>query len=131
MDNAVRIRGSLRDEDVQQSGIDGDVCLLSRDQRDGLLTAVWLLISDPVRTGAGAPRTLTLELSRPVGTYPRTANPGATTSIVITTSGVPRNGVDPAAWQAIRKVGRHVEAFSGSTLRLEITTVSDTTAELT
>lgn len=109
---------------------DGLAAGLNRDQRDGLLTAVWLLISDPVRTGAGQPRTLTLELSRPVGTYPRTANPGATMSIAITTSGVPRNGVDPAAWQAIRKVGRYVESFSGSALRIEVTTVSDASAEL-
>ena len=97
---------------------------LTRDQRDGLLTAVWLLISDPVRTGAGQSRSLDLDIGRVEG-------PGTTMSIVITATGVPRNGVDPAAWQAIRKVGRHVEAFSGSTLRLEITTVSDTTAELT
>ncbi|MFP3464509.1 hypothetical protein [Leifsonia sp. SIMBA_070] len=109
---------------------DGLAAGLNRDQRDGLLTAVWLLISDPVRTGAGAPRTLTLDLSRPVGTYPRTANPGATMTIAISTSGVPRNGVDPAAWQAIRKVGRYVESFSGSTLRIEITTVRDISAEL-
>ena len=109
---------------------DGLAAWLSRDQRDGLLTAVWLLISDPVRTGAGAPRTLTLDLSRPVGTYPKSANPGATTLIVITTSGVPRNGVDPAAWQAIRKVGRYAESFSGSALRIEITSVRDTSAEL-
>jgi hypothetical protein len=51
-------------------------------------------------------------------------------SIVITTSGVPRNGVDPAAWQAIRKVGRFAESFSGSALRIEVTTVSDASAEL-
>jgi len=109
---------------------DGLAAGLNRDQRDGLLTAVWLLISDPVRTGVGQPRTLTLDLSRPVGTYPRTANPGATMSIVIETSGVPRNGVDPAAWQAMRKVGRFSESFSGSALRIEITTVRDASAEL-
>ncbi|MGO4536320.1 hypothetical protein [Leifsonia sp. 2MCAF36] len=109
---------------------DGLAAGLNREQRDGLLTAVWLLISDPVRTGAGQPRTLTLDLTRPVGTYPKTANPHATMSIVIRTSGVPRNGVDPAAWQAIRKVGRHTESFSGSALRIEITTVRDTSAEL-
>ncbi|WP_374007637.1 hypothetical protein [Leifsonia sp. LS-T14] len=109
---------------------DGLAAGLNPDQRDGLLTAVWLIISDPVRTGAGQPRTLTLDLSRPVGTYPRTANPGATMSIVISTSGVPRNGVDPAAWQAIRKVGRYAESFSGSALRIEVTTVRDASAEL-
>jgi hypothetical protein len=51
-------------------------------------------------------------------------------SIVISTTGVRRNGVDPAAWQAIRKVGRYVETSSGSTLRIEITSVSDIPADL-
>lgn len=115
---------------VTLTDADGLAAGLNRDQRDGLLTAVWLLISDPVRSGAGQPRSLTLGLSRPVGTYPRTANPGATMVIVIETSGVPRNGVDPAAWQAIRKVGRIAESFSGTTLRIEITTVSDPSGEL-
>lgn len=109
---------------VTLSDPEGLAAGLKRDQRDGLLTAVWLLISDPVRTGAGQSRSLDLDIGRVEG-------PGTTMSIVITATGVPRNGVDPAAWQAIRKVGRHVEAFTGSTLRLEITTVSDTTAELT
>jgi len=109
---------------------DGLAAGLNRDQRDGLLTAVWLLISDPVRAGSGQPRTLTLDISRPAGTYPRTSNPGATMEIVIETSGVPRNGVDPAAWQAIRKVGRYVESFSATTLRIAITTVSDPSGEL-
>lgn len=115
---------------VTLTDADGLAAGLTRDQRDGLLTAVWLLISDPVRAGAGQPRTLTLDLSRPAGTYPRTSNPGATMHIVLETSGVPRNGVDPAAWQAIRKVGRYVESFSGTTLRIEITTVSDPSGEL-
>lgn len=107
---------------------------LTRDQRDGLLTAVWLLISDPVRAGAGQARTLSLDIERTAGPQVATGSAvatGATMTIVITTTGVPRNGVDPAAWQAIRKVGRHAESYSDSALRIEITTVSDTTAELT
>jgi hypothetical protein len=107
---------------------------LTRDQRDGLLTAVWLLISDPVRAGAGQARTLSLDIERAAGPQVATGSAvatGATMTIVITTTGVPRNGVDPAAWQAIRKVGRHAESYSDSALRIEITTVSDTTAELT
>ncbi|MCI0158287.1 hypothetical protein KNO15_16415 [Leifsonia shinshuensis] len=113
---------------------DGLAAGLTRDQRDGLLTAVWLLISDPVRSGAGQARTLSLDIERAAGPQVAAGSAvasGATMSIVITTTGVPRNGVDPAAWQAIRKVGRHIESFSDSALRIEITTVSDTTAELT
>lgn len=104
---------------------------LKRDQRDGLLTAVWLLISDPVRSGAGQPRSLSLDISRPATQLPGSPTAGTTMAITIASTGVPRNGVDPAAWQAIRKVGRFVESFSGSTLRIDITTVSDTTADPT
>ncbi|WP_426623325.1 hypothetical protein ACPPVW_11850 [Leifsonia sp. McL0607] len=113
---------------------DGLAAGLTRDQRDGLLTAVWLLISDPVRSGAGQARTLSLDIERAAGPQVAAGSAvatGATMAIVITTTGVPRNGVDPAAWQAIRRVGRHAESFSDSALRIEITTVSDTTAELT
>jgi hypothetical protein len=113
---------------------DGLAAGLTRDQRDGLLTAVWLLISDPVRSGAGQARTLSLDIERAAGPQVAAGSAvatGATMAIVITTTGVPRNGVDPAAWQAIRKVGRHVESYSDSALRIEITTVSDTTADLT
>lgn len=119
---------------VTLSDPDGLAAGLTRDQRDGLLTAVWLIISDPVRSGAGQTRSLTLDIVRAAGPQVAAGSAvatGATMGIVITTTGVPRNGVDPAAWQAIRKVGRHAESFSDSALRIEITTVSDTTAELT
>lgn len=109
---------------------DGLAAMLTRDQRDGLLTAVWLLISDPVRQGASQPRSLTLDLAPPSAPAPVDPNPGARILIVISTTGVPRNGVDPAAWQAIRKVGRYVETFAGSTLRIEITSVSHSSADL-
>ncbi len=113
---------------------DGLAAGLTRDQRDGLLTAVWLLISDPVRSGAGQARTLSLDIVRTAGPQVAAGSAvatGPTMAIVITTTGVPRNAVDPAAWQAIRKVGRHAESFSDSALRIEITTVGDTTADLT
>ena len=113
---------------------DGLAAGLTRDQRDGLLTAVWLLISDPVRSGAGQARSLSLDIERAAGPQVAAGSAvatGATMAIVISTTGVPRNGVDPAAWQAIRKVGRHTESFGDSGLRIEITTVSDNTAELT
>lgn len=116
---------------VALSDPDGLAAGLNREQRDGLLTAVWLLISDPVRAGSGQPRSLSLDITRHATALPGSPGAGTAMAIVIATTGVPRNGVDPAAWQAIRKVGRFVESFSGSTLRIEITTVSDTTADPT
>jgi hypothetical protein len=114
---------------VSLTDVDGLAGLLTRDQRDGLLTAVWLIISDPVRQGAAQSRSLQLELVRTSAPGPNAPNAGARIRIVISASGVPRNGVDPAAWQAIRKVGRHVETFSDSTLRIEIDSVSHNPAD--
>lgn len=108
---------------------DGLAGRLTRDQRDGLLTAVWLIISDPVRQGAVQTRALQIELVRADSSESAVPNPGARIQIVISATGVPRNGVDPAAWQAIRKVGRHVETFSDSTLRIEIDSVSHNPAD--
>ncbi|WP_223694758.1 hypothetical protein [Leifsonia poae] len=111
---------------VTLTDADGLAGLLTRDQRDGLLTAVWLLISDPVRQGTAQTRSLQLELDRVSASATGDPSSGDRISIVISATGVPRNGVDPAAWQAIRKVGRHVETFSNSTLRVEIDSVSHT-----
>jgi hypothetical protein len=116
---------------VTLSDPEGLAAGLTRDQRDGLLTAVWLLISDPVRAGAGQPRSLTLNIARPAAEATPPPVSGTAMAIVIATTGVPRNGVDPAAWQAIRKVGRFVESYSGSTLQIDVTTVSHTTADPT
>ncbi len=115
---------------VTVSDADGLAGLLTRDQRDGLLTAIWLLISDPVRLGQSQARDLQVTLER------RPREPGTDPSsgfqipITISTTGVPRNGVDPAAWQAIRKVGRYVETFTGTTLRIDIESVVDNPADL-
>ncbi|WP_158862880.1 hypothetical protein [Leifsonia sp. AG29] len=116
---------------VTLSDPEGLAAGLDRDQRDGLLTAVWLLISDPVRSGTGQARSLMLDIERREGGPTALTPSSSTMAIVITTTGVPRNGVDPAAWQAIRKVGRYAESYSGSTLRIEVTTVSDTSVEPT
>jgi hypothetical protein len=115
---------------VTLSDPDGLAGVLTRDQRDGLLTAVWLLISDPVRQGAVQTRSLQLSVERPRAAETGDPNAGVRIPIVISATGVPRNRVDPAAWQAIRKVGRYVETFSGSTLRIEIESVTDNPADL-
>jgi hypothetical protein len=94
--------------------------LLSPSQRDGLLTAVWLLISDPVRKGQTRAQDLRLSIQRTNENAARGGIHPITIRITIVTTGVPRTGVDPAAWQAIRKVGRFVETSTGFAMRIEI-----------
>ncbi|NEN07316.1 hypothetical protein G3T36_15760 [Diaminobutyricibacter tongyongensis] len=115
---------------VTVSDPDGLAGLLTRDQRDGLLTAIWLLISDPVRLGQNHPRELLVTLERRVREAAMDPSAGIHIPITISATGVPRNSVDPAAWQAIRKVGRYVETFSGTTLRIDIESVVDNPADL-
>lgn len=89
--------------------------LLDPQQRDGLLSAVWLLVSDKSKATATAQLTL--------GPVPAPTEPGAksiTVPIVITTTAVARNRVDPATWDAIGKVGRFNDSNQNSSLRVDI-----------
>ena len=104
---------------------DGLAGLLAADQRDGLLTAVWLLISDPVRQGQSQVQSLQLTMERVDRAIGAESGGPITIAVAIVTAGVPRNGVDPAAWQAIRKVGRYVETFTGFAMRIEVECVVD------
>jgi hypothetical protein len=89
--------------------------LLDARQRDGLLSAVWLLVSDRNKTSPTAQLAL--------GPVTAIAAPGSgtiTVPIVITTTDVSRNRVDPATWDAIGKVGRFIDSTHNSSLRVEI-----------
>jgi hypothetical protein len=98
--------------------------LLDPKQRDGLLSAVWLLVSDKAKAAASAEIAI-----GPVSSIP---DPGAKTitiPIVIATTGVARNRVDPATWDAIGKVGRFADSTQNSSLRVEIACVVANPAE--
>lgn len=96
--------------------------LLDQRQRDGLLQAVWLLLGDsPERSRRSAVRVsvqVTLGPSRPVDhpAGPRSLH----VPIAIRTTGVPRNRVDPATWDAMRKVGRHVDVQRDGSVSVDI-----------
>ncbi|MCU1513337.1 MAG: hypothetical protein JWO10_427 [Microbacteriaceae bacterium] len=89
--------------------------LLGPQQRDGLLAAVWLLVSDKSKATATAIVTL-----GPVSSPPDPGSRTITVPIVITTTAVARNRVDPATWDAIGKVGRFIDSTQNSSLRVEI-----------
>jgi hypothetical protein len=102
--------------------------LLDPRQRDGLLSATWLLVSDsnpkPDKSGV----TVHLKLG-PVAETEHTALRKLTIPVVITTTGVPRNRVDPATWDAMRKVGKHTEAMRGGSVIVEVECVVDNPAD--
>lgn len=90
--------------------------LLDRRQRDGLLSAVWLLVSD--RGSTPATVQITIDPAR-ADAIPR-ADGRVSVPIALTTTGIPRNRVDPATWDAIGKVGRYTDSTRDSSLRVEI-----------
>jgi hypothetical protein len=108
--------------------------LLDPAQRDGLLSTAWLLVASDAtpantRRATRPSRTVTLQIG-PVA-------PGASTvpehkiaiPITITTTGVPRNRVDPAIWDAIGRVGRYSDSTQDSSLRVDIECIVDNPAD--
>lgn len=89
--------------------------LLGPKQRDGLLAAVWLLVSGTTKTTPTAQLTL-----GPVTAIPEPGSKMIIVPLVITTTSIARNRVDPATWDAIGKVGRFVDSTRNSSLRVEI-----------
>lgn len=102
--------------------------LMGSAERDGLLAAVWLLVSDNSKSG-GAGRTvqITLGPARP----PSDDIPASKilVPIVVTTTGVQRNRVDPATWEAFGNVGRYSDSTPNSSLRVDIECLVDNPAE--
>ncbi|MBF0671487.1 MAG: hypothetical protein IR160_02750 [Salinibacterium sp.] len=97
--------------------------LLDRRQRDGLLSAVWLLVSDR----ENKPVTVQLTIGPAEGT--QRVDRMVSVPISIVTTGMPRNRVDPATWEAIGKVGRYTDSTQDSSLRVEIQCLVDNPAD--
>ena len=89
--------------------------LLDSKQRDGLLRAIWLLVSEAPK---GSP-TVQLTIG-PVTELPDAAGRTITVPIIVTTTAVPRNRVDPAIWNAIGGIGRFNDSTHNSSVRVEI-----------
>lgn len=101
--------------------------LLDPSQRDGLLSAVWLLLSDTRK--ATVTRSLQLTLGPIAAPVENPESNQIKVPVVITTTDVPRNRVDPAIWSAISRVGRYSDSTERSSLRVDIECVVDNPAD--
>jgi hypothetical protein len=101
--------------------------LLTPEQRDGLLQAVWLLLGDRRTRAAGVSITLTLG---PVRTsIQNLAGRSVEVPIDVTSTGIRRNRVTPATWTALARTGDYsISSLEGS-LRLAIRCVVDNPAD--
>lgn len=91
---------------------DGLAAHLSTDQRDALLSAIWLFAGDLSR----ATQKLRIDVEQPQ----KDGDSDRRIAIGFDASGVPRKQVDPAVWQAISKVGAYTESNQEDNLRVDI-----------
>ena len=102
--------------------------LLDPTQRDGLLAAVWLLVSDPKKTESKKDSKRvgsTAQLHVGPVAAPTTLASRKTISvpICITSTGVSRGRVDSSVWEAFAKVGQFTTSLEKSSLRVDIVCV--------
>jgi hypothetical protein len=106
--------------------------LLDRRQRDGLLSAVWLLLTSTERRNGVPGVQVQLALGplrgRPPGEQPVPLR-RAIVPIAITTTGLSRTRLDPSTWDAIDKVGAHTDTSRGASLLITIDCVVDNPAD--
>jgi hypothetical protein len=106
--------------------------LLDRRQRDGLLSAVWLLLTSTERRNGVPGVSVQVALGPLRGRAPGEQPVPLRRAIVpieITTTGLPRTRPDPSTWDAIDKVGPHTESTRGASLLITIDCVVDNPAD--
>lgn len=94
---------------------------LAPDQRDGLLTAIWMFAGDGERVA----QSLTVTVRRAAGAVAQNQRLAITLELI----GVPKRRIDPAAWQAISRVGRYSDSFQSPTLRIDVDCALDVVAD--
>jgi hypothetical protein len=92
--------------------------LLDDTQRDGLLSAIWLLVSE--RKKAGAVRSLQVQVGPIAPTGVTVPGSKLLIPIEITTTGIARNRVDPSTWEAVRRVGRYSDSTRDASVKIDI-----------
>lgn len=111
---------------VDKSALAG---LLDPAQRDGLLSAAWMLVSDP-RTKVTSARSITVQLGPLAPTTTPREDRKIVVPVIITSSGIRRNRVDPSIWAALGRVGRYSDTTENGSLRVDIAAAVDNPAEV-
>jgi hypothetical protein len=107
--------------------------LLDPTQRDGLLSAAWLLVADvpsaanPRRRGTA--RTVNIQIGPVVPGTAAVPDHKIAVPITITSTGVPRNRVDSGVWDAIGRIGRYSDSTQDASLRVDIECIVDNPAD--
>ncbi|MBX3098222.1 MAG: hypothetical protein KF761_01455 [Salinibacterium sp.] len=100
--------------------------LLDPQQRDGLLSTAWLLVSDGTKNVS---RSVQITVGPATDSLETREGRKITVPIVIESTGVARNRVDPATWEAISRVGQYSDSTQNSSLRVDIECLVDNPAD--
>jgi hypothetical protein len=109
---------------VDKSSLAG---LLDPQQRDGLLSTAWLLVSDTTKSNPAS--TVTLQIGPVEPGESELPSHKLLVPITITTTGVARNRVDPTIWDAIGRVGGYSDSTQDGSLRVDIECIVDNPAD--
>lgn len=89
---------------------DGLAGYLEPEQRDGLLSAIWLVLDESGRSNP----TIHLAIARPGAARSTAPEDRMVLPIAVSVEGVPRRRIDPAVWSALSRVGQYsVETRTG------------------
>lgn len=89
---------------------------LEPPQRDGLLSALWLLVDD---SGRYDPR-VEVSMGRPSSANGGVPADRMVLPIVVSIDGIPRRRIDPAVWSALSRVGRYSSEARTGRLRISV-----------
>jgi len=103
---------AVLDAAVTVTDPDGLAAHLGADQRDGLFSAIWLLVGE---RDVSSPL-LSVTITRTDHSAPRVQR----VRIAIEANGVPRRQVDASTWQAIGRVGLFTETAQGAMIRIDV-----------
>jgi hypothetical protein len=112
---------ALLDPVTEIDDLDGLAASLSARQRDGLFSTIWLLVGSAPKAASS----LVIHIVRGADAGPHVHS----LQIRIEATGIPRRRIDPAAWQAIRRVGRYTETGQSAIVRIEVDCLVDASAD--
>lgn len=102
--------------------------LLDDNQRDGLLSAIWMLVSE--QSKPSATRTVQVQIGPIVSAADSSIGQKLNVPIEITSTGIARNRVDASTWEALRRVGRYSDTTRDSSVKIDVECLVDNPADV-
>ena len=102
--------------------------LLDDSQRDGLLSAIWMLVSEKQKPSAT--RTVQVQVGPIASTGETSIGQKLVVPIEITSTGIAKNKVDASTWEALRRVGRYSDTTRDSSVKIDVECLVDNPADV-